>query len=136
MSWIGFERYGFIEEARRTCYRWLYTITKSFVDFNGVVPEKFDIVNMTHKVEVEYGNVGLDFKFIPREGFGWMNASYQVGLSYMDRGLKRALGAVMDPNKVFKSRELERSRKKALLSQSLVEQPPDVTTRLVRPHPV
>lgn len=136
MSWIGFERYGFMEEARRTCYRWLYTITKSFVDFNGVVPEKFDIVNMTHKVQVEYGNVGVDFKFVPREGFGWMNASYQVGLSYMDRGLRRALGAVMDPNKVFKSRALEQSRRAALSSQSLVEQPPDVTTRLVRPHPV
>ncbi|KAF9354396.1 alpha,alpha-trehalase nth1 [Mortierella sp. NVP85] len=134
IAWIGFERYGFIEEARRTCYRWLYTITKSFVDFNGVVPEKFDVVNMTHKVQVEYGNVGVDFKFIPREGFGWMNASYQVGLSYMDRGLRRALGAVMDPNKVFKSRELEMSRRKALHTQSLVEQPPDVTTRLVRPH--
>ncbi|KAG0380112.1 alpha,alpha-trehalase nth1 [Mortierella sp. AD032] len=104
ISWIGFEKYGFMEEAKRTCYRWLYTITKSFVDFNGVVPEKFDIVNMTHKVQVEYGNVGVDFKFIPREGFGWMNASYQVGLGYMDRGLRRALGAVMDPTKVFQSR--------------------------------
>lgn len=59
---------------------------------------------MTHKVQVEYGNVGVDFKFIPREGFGWMNASYQVGLGYMDRGLRRALGAVMDPTKVFHSR--------------------------------
>ncbi|KAF9155101.1 alpha,alpha-trehalase nth1 [Linnemannia schmuckeri] len=104
ISWIGFEKYGFMEEAKRTCYRWLYTITKSFVDFNGVVPEKFDVVNMTHKVQVEYGNVGVDFKFIPREGFGWMNASYQVGLGYMDRGLRRALGAVMEPNMVFRSR--------------------------------
>lgn len=104
ISWIGFEKYGFMEEAKRTCYRWLYTITKAFVDFNGVVPEKFDIVNMTHKVQVEYGNVGVDFKFIPREGFGWMNASYQVGLGYMDRGLRRALGAVMEPTKVFQSR--------------------------------
>ncbi|KAF9103068.1 alpha,alpha-trehalase nth1 [Mortierella sp. GBA35] len=172
ISWLGFEKYGFKEEARRTCYRWLYTITKAFVDFNGVVPEKFDIVNMTHKVQVEYGNVGVDFKFIPREGFGWMNASYQVGLGYMDRGLRRALGAVMDPTKVFQSRNLELLARAALSNnknisgddggggdsggggvgggheannneqyhhhpvgqQSLVEQPLDVTTRLVRPH--
>ncbi|KAG9324898.1 hypothetical protein KVV02_003305 [Mortierella alpina] len=133
ISWIGFEKYGFMEEARRTCYRWLYTITKSFVDFNGVVPEKFDIVNMTHKVQVEYGNVGVDFKFIPREGFGWMNASYQVGLSYMDRGLRRALGAVMEPTKVFKCRDHERMRKD-MNHSNWVDQPPDVTTRLVRPH--
>jgi alpha,alpha-trehalase len=78
LAWVGFERYGFQNEARRTAYRWLYTLTKSFVDFNGVVPEKFDIVNMTHKVDVEYGNVGADFKFVVKEGFGWMNASYTV----------------------------------------------------------
>ncbi|GJJ77122.1 alpha,alpha-trehalase [Entomortierella parvispora] len=150
ISWIGFEKYGFKEEAKRTCYRWLYTITKSFVDFNGVVPEKFDVVNMTHKVQVEYGNVGVDFKFIPREGFGWMNASYQVGLGYMDRGLRRALGAVMEPNKVFKSRitPTEAPASSASLESgsglapelylrrhsSIVIQPPDVTTRLIRPN--
>ncbi|KAF9935377.1 alpha,alpha-trehalase nth1 [Linnemannia zychae] len=136
VSWIAFEKYGFIEETKRTCYRWLYTITKSFVDFNGVVPEKFDVVNMTHRVQVEYGNVGVDFKFIPREGFGWMNASYQVGLGYMDRGLRRALGAVMDPCQVFKGRQLAMEKKSRSESQSIVEQqqPPDVTTRLVRPN--
>jgi len=107
-----------------------HRITKSFVDFNGVVPEKFDIVNMTHRVQVEYGNVGVDFKFIPREGFGWMNASYQVGLGYMDRGLRRALGAVMEPTKVFKCRD----ERHALEGKSFEVQPPDVTTRLVRPH--
>lgn len=106
------------------------SITKSFVDFNGVVPEKFDVVNMTHKVQVEYGNVGVDFKFIPREGFGWMNASYQVGLGYMDRRLRRALGAVMEPSKVFNVCD----QNVAKLNESLVTQPPDVTTRLVRPH--
>ncbi|KAK3830571.1 MAG: neutral trehalase [Linnemannia elongata] len=136
MAWIAFEKYGFMEEAKRTCYRWLYTITKSFVDFNGVVPEKFDVVNMTHRVQVEYGNVGVDFKFIPREGFGWMNASYQVGLGYMDRGLRRALGAVMDPCKVFKGRALavEKSQQNNNNNESIVTQPPDVTTRLVRPN--
>jgi neutral trehalase len=25
MAWIAFEKYGFMEEAKRTCYRWLYT---------------------------------------------------------------------------------------------------------------
>ena len=53
-------------------------ITRSFVDFNGTVPEKYDIVMRTHKFKVEYGNVGTDFAYITREGFGWMNASYQV----------------------------------------------------------
>lgn len=78
-----------------------HRITKSFVDFNGVVPEKFDVVSMTHKVEVEYGNVGVDFKFVPREGFGWMNASYQVGLSYLNTQMRRALGTCTNPDLFF-----------------------------------
>jgi alpha,alpha-trehalase len=79
----------------------LLRITKSFVDFNGVVPEKFDVVSLTHKVEVEYGNVGVDFKYVPREGFGWMNASYQVGLSYLNIHMKRALGTCTNPDLFF-----------------------------------
>ncbi|RKP05537.1 neutral trehalase [Thamnocephalis sphaerospora] len=88
MAWRGLEQYGYIDDARRLAYRWLYTITKSFVDFNGVVPEKFDIVSMTHLVKVEYGNVGVDFKLVPREGFGWMNASYQLGLTYLSSHMR------------------------------------------------
>lgn len=65
-------------------------MTTAFVDFNGVVPEKvcrlaylpccrdlttikFDAVKLSHLVDAEYGNQGVDFKMVPREGFGWMN---------------------------------------------------------------
>lgn len=78
MAWEGLKKYGFHNEAEECAYRWLYSITKSFVGYNGVVPEKFDVVNVSHLVQVEYGNVGIDFKGVAREGFGWMNASYQV----------------------------------------------------------
>ncbi|KAJ3183916.1 alpha,alpha-trehalase nth1 [Geranomyces variabilis] len=101
LAWPGMVRYGFEEEARRVAYRWMYTITKSFVDFNGVVPEKFDVVSMTHKVEVEYGNVGADFRFVVREGFGWMNASFQLGLGHLTKGMKRALGTLTPPEQLF-----------------------------------
>lgn len=101
MAWQAFENYGKHDIAERLAYRWLYTITKSFVDFNGVVPEKFDIVGMTHKVEVEYGNVGVDFKYVPREGFGWMNASYQIGLSVISTKMRRALGTCTNPDLFF-----------------------------------
>ena len=50
-------------------------MTTAFVDFNGVVPEKFDAVKLSHLVDAEYGNQGIDFKMIPREGFGWMNGT-------------------------------------------------------------
>ncbi|KAL7315913.1 alpha,alpha-trehalase nth1 [Mucor circinelloides] len=101
MAWKAFENYGKQDIAERVSYRWLYTITKSFVDFNGVVPEKYDIVGMTHKVEVEYGNVGVDFKYVPREGFGWMNASYQIGLSLISTKMRRALGTCTHPDLFF-----------------------------------
>ncbi|KAJ3297668.1 alpha,alpha-trehalase nth1 [Borealophlyctis nickersoniae] len=101
LAWPGLEKYGFLDDARRVAYRWLYTIVKSFVDFNGVVPEKFDVVNMTHKVNVEYGNVGADFRFVVREGFGWMNASFQLGLKYMTKNMRRALGTLTPPDQLF-----------------------------------
>ncbi|KAI9299086.1 trehalase-domain-containing protein [Neoconidiobolus thromboides FSU 785] len=101
MAWQGLENYGYSDIAKRLAYRWLYTIVKSFVDFNGVVPEKFDIVSMTHQVKVEYGNVGVDFKFVPREGFGWMNASFQTGLEYLNSHMRRALGTLTPPDQFF-----------------------------------
>lgn len=51
-------------------------MTTAFVDFNGVVPEKFDAVKLSHLVDAEYGNQGVDFKMVPREGFGWMNGVF------------------------------------------------------------
>jgi alpha,alpha-trehalase len=40
MTWVGLERYGYLEDAQRLAYRFLYMMTTAFVDFNGVVPEK------------------------------------------------------------------------------------------------
>jgi alpha,alpha-trehalase len=34
-------------------------------------------------VFVEYGNVGTKFAYIATEGFGWMNASFEVGMNYL-----------------------------------------------------
>ncbi|KAI9000068.1 neutral trehalase [Gaertneriomyces semiglobifer] len=108
LAWPGLVDYGFENDARRVCYRWLYTITKAFVDFNGVVPEKFDVWGMTHKVEVEYGNVGADFRCVVREGFGWMNASFQLGLTFLTKKMRRALGALTPPEQLFKPNGEER----------------------------
>ncbi|WVR05204.1 hypothetical protein IAU60_002216 [Kwoniella sp. DSM 27419] len=53
MAWVGLERYGFVDDAARLAYRWIYMMTLSFVDFNGVVPEKFDAVELSHMVDAE-----------------------------------------------------------------------------------
>ncbi|KAF8577794.1 glycoside hydrolase family 37 protein [Ramaria rubella] len=103
MAWVGLERYGYLDDAQRLAYRFLYMMTTAFVDFNGVVPEKFDAVKLSHLVDAEYGNQGIDFKFIPREGFGWMNSAYQVGLSFLTTHMRRAVAACTSPEVFFRS---------------------------------
>ncbi len=70
LAWTGLLRFGYEEEAQRLAYKWLYMITKAFVDFNGVVVEKYDVTRPIdpHRVEAEYGNQGGDFKGVAREG--------------------------------------------------------------------
>jgi len=70
LAWAGLLRYGFEDEAQRLAYRWCCMVTKAFVDFNGVVVEKYDVTRPVdpHRVEAEYGNQGADFKGVPREG--------------------------------------------------------------------
>ncbi|KKK17556.1 neutral trehalase [Aspergillus rambellii] len=96
LAWTGLLRYGYQEEAERLTYKWLYMITKAFVDFNGVVVEKYDVTRPIdpHRVDAEYGNQGVDFKGAPREGFGWVNASYVYGLDILNAHQRRALGAI------------------------------------------
>jgi alpha,alpha-trehalase len=83
LAWQGFKNYNLDADARRLAYRWLYTITKNAHDYNGTIPEKYDVVTGSHEVFVEYGNVGTKFAYIATEGFGWMNASFEVGLTYL-----------------------------------------------------
>lgn len=101
MIWKGFIHYGFHKEAQELIYRWLFMITKNAVDYNGTIPEKYDVVAATHKVFAEYGNVGTDFEYITQEGFGWMNASYQYGLSLLDKEYTDKLNDLESPDIIF-----------------------------------
>ena len=95
--WQGLLNYGFDTVASRLAYRWLYTITSNAVNYNGTIPEKFDVVQRTHRVFAEYGNVGTTFSYITREGFGWTNASYQVGLGLLSPPLRDDLNLLIPP---------------------------------------
>ncbi|KAI8389984.1 Trehalase signature 1 [Nakaseomyces glabratus] len=99
LAWKGFSNYGYDNIARRLVYRWLYMMTKAFVDYNGIVVEKYDVTKVTdpHKITAEYGNQGVDFKGYAREGFGWVNSSFLLGLQYLDNHAIRALGACIPP---------------------------------------
>ncbi|MCH6562199.1 MAG: trehalase [Myxococcales bacterium] len=101
LIWQGLLNYGFKEIAQRLIYRWLYTITRNAVDYNGTIPEKLDVVTRSHRVFAEYGNVGTEFAYITKEGFGWMNASYQVGLALLSPALRHQLAQLVPPERIF-----------------------------------
>ena len=100
--WRGLINYGYDSVASRLAYRWLYTITSNAVNYNGTIPEKFDIVRRTHRVFAEYGNVGTTFSYITREGFGWTNASYQLGLDLLSPSLRDELNRLLPPEWIFR----------------------------------
>lgn len=101
LIWQGLLNYGFNKEAQELIYRWLWMITRNAVDYNGVIPEKYDVVSATHKVFAEYGNVGTEFDYITTSGFGWMNASYQLGLSLLAQEYRTQLDKLIDPDQLF-----------------------------------
>ena len=97
LVWRGLQRYGDERDARRLAYRWLFTITVNAALYNGTVPEKFDVVKRTHAVFAEYGNVGTTFSYITKEGFGWTNTSYQLGLDLLTPSLRAELNRLVPP---------------------------------------
>lgn len=101
LLWKGLINYGYKNQAREMVYRWLYMITRNAVDYNGTIPEKYDVVSGSHKVYAEYGNVGTDFAYITRSGFGWMNASYQYGMSLLPAEYIKKLDALELPDSIF-----------------------------------
>jgi alpha,alpha-trehalase len=102
LVWQGLMNYGYTEAAHRLIYRWLFTITSNAANYNGTIPEKYDVVRRTHQVFVEYGNVGTEFSYITQEGFGWTNASYQIGLSLLPKRLRDPLNRLVPPEWLLK----------------------------------
>jgi alpha,alpha-trehalase len=101
LLWDGLLKYHFFDKAQEMIYRWLWLITRNAVNYNGTIPEKFDLEISSHKVFAEYGNVGTEFDYIAKEGFGWVNASYQYGLQLLNPELKAALNKLIAPDDLF-----------------------------------
>ncbi len=101
LVWQGLRNYGYHHDASRLAYRWLYTITLNATQYNGTITEKYDVVHRSHEVFAEYGNVGTKFSYITKEGFGWTNASYQVGLGLLSPELRAQLNRLDAPEGVF-----------------------------------
>ena len=102
LLWKGLINYGYLDKAQEVIYRWLWLITKNAVEYNGTIPEKFNLETSSHKVFAEYGNVGTEFDYISKEGFGWVNASYQYGLQILNDNFKAELNILTLPDDLFK----------------------------------
>ncbi len=107
LVWEGLRKHGYGREADRLTYKWLYMITRNAADYNGTIPEKYDVVSMTHRIFAEYGNVGTKFSYVTKEGFGWMNASYQVGLASLPDELKDKLKKLTPPEEALSQDQAE-----------------------------
>ncbi len=83
--WKGMQNYNFQELLQECISRWLKMITDNSMNYNGTITEKYDVVSTSHKVFAEYGNQGTEFRYLTKEGFGWMNASYKLGLDLKKR---------------------------------------------------
>ncbi|WP_046743710.1 trehalase family glycosidase [Kordia zhangzhouensis] len=102
LTWKGLQTYGYTELCQQLIYRWLWLLLKTTVDYNGLIPEKFNVETCTHKVTAEYGNVGTGFKYISEGGFGWTNASFKLGIALLDARYVKALNDLKDPEELFK----------------------------------
>jgi alpha,alpha-trehalase len=99
--WGALYNYDFDNEAERLIYKWLYTLTSNAAKYNGTIPEKYDVVKRSHDVFAEYGNVGTKFAYITREGFGWTNASFQIGINLLSPAHREQLNNLIPPEWIF-----------------------------------
>lgn len=97
LAWQGYKNYGFDADAARLAYRWLYAIAKNAHDYDGVIPEKYNVVTGSHEVFVEYGNVGEKFDYITQEGFGWTDASFVLGMNFLSPADRANLDRLRPP---------------------------------------
>ena len=62
-----------------------------------MVTEKYDVEKASHEAFAEYGNVGSDFSYITKEGFGWTNGSYEVALKFLPPATVRKIEEELAP---------------------------------------
>ncbi len=83
MIWQGLAHYGQDEALQRILYKWLYLLTKTAMEQGGAFPKVYNLKDSNLNLAPTLKNIGVDFQYVPRQGFIWTNASYQYGLSLL-----------------------------------------------------
>lgn len=88
LAWEGLSNYGYKTLAEKLAYKWCKMMVHSFRNFSGIVVEKYNVVDKArpHEVTAEYGNQGSS-----QDGFGWVNASFVIGLGYLTEEDKKRI---------------------------------------------
>jgi alpha,alpha-trehalase len=60
LLWKGLINYGYFDKAQEVIYRWLWLITKNAVEYNGTIPEKFNLETSSHKFLLNMVMLGLN----------------------------------------------------------------------------
>lgn len=89
--WQGLSNFSQVENQQRLIYKWLYLLTKTARDHSGAFPKAFDLEALSPRLMAPLKNRGLDFSYVPRQGFVWTNASYQLGLSLLSPAMRPML---------------------------------------------
>jgi alpha,alpha-trehalase len=89
--WQGLKNYNQDENLQRLVYKWLFLLTKTAMEEGGAFPKVFNLKESNLSLAQPLSNTGLDFRFVPRHGFIWTNASYQYGLSLLSPALRPML---------------------------------------------
>lgn len=101
IAWEAMRRAGLEADAQRLAYRWTWMLASEAARHNGAIVEKYDVVARSLETSAEYGNVGARFRLVPQGGFGWTNASFEVGLSVLTPEQRRDLDLLVPPEWLF-----------------------------------
>lgn len=102
----GLRKYGYDALADEVSYRWLSMVLKIAGERNGLMKEKYDVVEASPWVELEYGNQGggrgrLDADEASPLGFGWTNSTFVRMLDGLSPALRAKLDEDVAPDEIF-----------------------------------
>lgn len=96
--WQGLMNFNQDEDLQRLVYKWLYLLTKTAMEEGGAFPKVYNLKDSNLSLAPPLTNAGLDFQYVPRQGFIWTNASYQYGLSLLSPALQPMLEKLVPYN--------------------------------------
>lgn len=89
--WQGLINYNQDENLQRLLYKWLHLLTRTAMEQGGAFPKAYNLADSNLSLAPPLKNIGVDFQYVPRQGFIWTNASYQYGLSLLSPALRPML---------------------------------------------